>query len=167
MKGLGRTLAHAAVLCLAMLAGCEPAQQSSARLPKSTRTHIVFNTSDTLYTGGLGEAGIGGFCRRIQNYLTKDLADRGITAAPNSDGAGEYARIVITLLSIESKAAENLGLIVSFGSYKPHVKYSATLESPAGATVATWHHELDDDTVDKLSEHIAADVAKYLSRGFS
>jgi len=154
------------VLSLALLAGCETAQQYGAPLPKGTQTRIAFNTSDTLYTGGLGEAGVEGFCRRIRNYLVKNLADRGITAASDSDGSGAYAQITITLSSIESKVGENVGFFVSFASYKPHVKYSATLESPSGTTVATWRHEVDEDTVDKLSEHMAADIAKYLSRGF-
>jgi hypothetical protein len=155
-------------LLLALLAGCETAQQSAARLPKGTPTRIAFNTNDTLYTGGLGKAGVEGFCKRIQNYLVKDLADRGITAAPNSAGDRAYAQITVTLSSIEAKGGGGVGLGGVFSSFPghTHVKYSAALQSPSGATVATWRHELEEETVDKLSEHIAADIAKYLSRGF-
>ena len=165
MKDL-KILSVVLALCLVFLAGCETAQQSGPPLSKSTQTRIAFNTTDTLYTGGLGEAGLEGFCRRIRSYLVKDLADRGITAAPESDGGAGYAQITIRLSSVESKAGESMGVFMSFASYKPHVKYSATLESPSGSTVASWNHEVDEDTVDKLSEHVAADVAKYLSRGF-
>ncbi len=157
------------VLLLALFAGCESAQHSGAPLPKSSPTRIAFNTNDTLYTGGLGEAGVKGFCKRIQSYLIKDLADRGITAAPNSNEGGAHAQITVTLSSIETRAGVDVGFVgalVPFASRKPHVKYSATLQSPGGATVATWHHELDEETVDKMGEHIASDIAKYLSRGF-
>jgi len=154
------------ILSLAVLAGCETTQQSGAALPKSTPTRIVFNTSDTLYTGGLGEAGVDGFCRRVRSYLTKDLADQGITVASESESGGACAQITVTLSSIESKAGENLGFFLNYASNKPHAKYSATLQSPTSTTVATWRHEVSDDTVDRLSEHIAADIAKYLGAGF-
>jgi hypothetical protein len=156
------------VLLLALLVGCETAQQSAARLPKGTPARIAFNTNDTLYTGGLGKAGVEGFCKRIQNYLIKDLADRGITAAPNSDGSQADAQITVTFSSIEAKGGGGVGIGGVFSSFPGHTqaKYSAALQSPSGATVATWRHEVEEETVDKLSEHIAADIAKYLSRGF-
>ena len=79
------------VLFLALLAGCETVQQSGPPLAKTTPARIAFNTKDTLYTGALGEAGIEGFCKRIKNYLVKDLADRGITVASDSDREGACA----------------------------------------------------------------------------
>jgi hypothetical protein len=166
MKELKIHSGLAFIVVMALLTGCETAQQSGARLPKDTRTRIAFNTSDTLYTGGLGEAGVEGFCRRIRNYLVNDLADRGITAASDTDGSGASALITITLSSIESKVSENMGFFLSYASYKPHANYSATLQSPSGTTVVTWRHDVSEDTVDKLGEHMASDIAKYLSRGF-
>jgi hypothetical protein len=157
------------LLLLGLLVGCETAQHSAARLPKATPTRITFNTNDTLYTGGLGRAGVEGFCKRIQSYLVKDLADRGITVAANSDPGRACAQITVTLSSIETKEGVEVGFVgflAPYASSKPHVKYSAALQSPSGVTVTTWEHEQDEQTVDRLSEHIAGDIAKYLSRGF-
>lgn len=46
------------------------------------------------------------------------------------------------------------------------VRYSAPLESPEGATLATWKHEVEEESVDKLTAHIASDIVKYLKKGF-
>ncbi len=59
-----------------------------------------------------------------------------------------------------------VGFLAAYAATKPYVKYSAALQSPNGVTVTTWQHEQDEQTVDKLSEHVAGDIAKYLSRGF-
>jgi hypothetical protein len=157
-------------LFLAFLVSCETAQQAAARLPKTTPVLIVFDTTDTLYVGGLGEAGLDGFCKRIRSYLVKDLAKRGITAAPSSAESTGDARITISLSTVEIKTGLAVGLtgvgLVPYASGKPHVKYSAMLQSPSGNTVTTWHHELDEHSIDRVCEHIAGDVAGYLSQGF-
>jgi hypothetical protein len=46
------------------------------------------------------------------------------------------------------------------------VRYSAQLDSPEGATLATWKHEVEEESVDKLTAHMASDIVKYLKKGF-
>ena len=114
-------------------------------IPKQTPTRIVFNTSDLIYTGGLG----------------------GVTS--NLDPSTAAAKITVTLSTIETKSGGGLNFLTGVGYtvQKLRAKYSATLESPSGATLATWNHEVDEEGVDKLTEHMAADIVKYLKKGFS
>ena len=168
-------------MLLALLTGCETTQQPTNAtttqtttpkqptnsIPKQTPTGIVFNTSDLLYTGGLGEAGVEGFCRRIGAQVAEKFAEIGIKGVSNTLPQPDQAKITVTLSTIEAKSG--VGLDILFGSYgaqKIGVRYSAQLDSPTGTTLATWKYELDDGSIDKLTDHIASDIVKYLKHGF-
>jgi len=154
------------LLLLMVMAGCETTKNPTEAIPKQNKTRIVFNTSDILYAGGLGDAGVDGFCKRIQTYLTQDLAEHGITAVTSSDASASETTITVTIATIEPTSGAGFNGLVFFNSQKIRAKYSAVLASPAGATLATWKHEVDEDSPDKLSSHMAADITKYLKKGF-
>ena len=145
------------------MAGCETTQNIAEKIPKQTKTRILFDTSDLLYSVGIGDAGVQGFCKRIQSYLTNGLADIGVTAVAGPDTGTSEATIKITLSALEQVGATDF---IFFGTQRIRVKYSAILSSPAGVTVATWKHEDDEDSLDKLSGHMASDIVKYLKKGF-
>ena len=155
------------ILFVIILTGCETVQKATDTIPRQTKTRIVFDTTDLLYTGGLGEAGVEGFCKRIQTYLIKDFAELGITATSDSDPSAPGAKITVTLSAIETTGGAGVDLFLgNFSTQKTRAKYSATLQSPSGTIVATWRHEVDDAGVDRLTSHIAADITKYLKKGF-
>jgi hypothetical protein len=169
------------LLLLALLTACETAQQpaiSTANqaatpkqptnsIPKQTPTGIVFNTSDVLYTGGLGEAGVDGFCKRIGTQVVQKFGELGINAVSNAAPNPEQAKITITLSTIESKTGVGFDFMFGArGAQKLRARYAAQLDSPGGATLATWKHEVEEESVDKLTDHIASDIVKYLKKGF-
>ena len=173
------------LLFLALLTGCEtthqpsspnpnqtPTQQaptpkqSANSIPKQTPTGIVFNTSDALYTGGLGEAGVDGFCRRIGAQVVQKFADLGINAVSNTVPNPGQAKITITLSTFESKTGVGFDFMWGArGAQKLRARYSAQLDSPTGATLATWKHEVEEESVDRLTDHIASDIVKYPQEG--
>jgi hypothetical protein len=155
------------VLLLALLSGCETTQQSKDTIPKQTPTGIAFNTSDLLYTGGLGEAGVDGFCRRMGSQVAEQFAQIGINAVTNAPPTMSQAKITVVLSTIETKGGAGLDIFLgTFGTQKIRVRYSAQLDSPSGTTLATWKHEDEDESIDRLASHIASDIVKYLKKGF-
>ncbi|MGH7866438.1 MAG: hypothetical protein ACREP9_02135 [Candidatus Dormibacteraceae bacterium] len=161
------------ILPLFLSAGCDTTNTTTTdhgrATPRLTQARIVFNTTDLLYTGGLGEAGVEGFCRRLQSNVAQGFAKHGITVSSNLDPSTPAAKLIVTLSTIETKSGGGLNLLtgVGFNVQKLRAKYSATLESPDGAFLASWQHEVDEEGVDKLTEHMAADIVKYLKSGFS
>jgi len=140
---------------------------ASKTIPPSTKTVMVIKTNDVLYTSGLGEAGIAGFCKRLQNHVAENFQKRGVTVSPNSEPGTSEAKIIVTLSSVEAKSGA--GWQPFLGPYtvgKLSARYTAILESPDGRTLAAWKHEDDELTADKLSSHMASDIFKYLKKGF-
>jgi hypothetical protein len=154
-----------AILLVTLFTGCETVQTAHDRIPKQTPTQIVFNTTDLLYTEGLGEAGVDGFCKRIETYVARDLKNIGIDAIPQPQAGA--ATIRVTLSTIESKGGIAFNpLFGAYGTPKVRAIYSATLESPDGKILAAWKHDVDEDSPDKLASHMASDIVKYLKVGF-
>ena len=146
-------------LCLVFvvaLIGCETGgpQHGQRRLSKNVKTYTVFETHDLLYTQGLGEAGIPGFTRRIQYYLAKDLAKRGITCSSEGAQAGD-AKLTVRLDTIESATVTDIGFWAPIIRQQPKVKYEATLASSDGTTLFTLEDQQDDPSLDTLSKKIA------------
>jgi hypothetical protein len=173
--------ASSLLLLLALLTGCDTTQQSTTTtanptptpkqpansIPKQTPTGIVFNTSDLLYTGGLGEAGVQGFCKRIGTQVTQKFGELGINAVSNEPPTPDQAKITVTLSTLESKTGVGYEFFGGFhGAQKMRARYSAQLDSPTGVTLATWKHEVEEESVDKLTDHMASDIVKYLKKGF-
>ena len=166
------------LLLFAVITGCETTQQpttptpaqTTARansIPKQTPTGIAFNTSDLLYTGGLGEAGVEGFCRRIGTQVSQKFRELGINAVSNTPPTPDQAKITVTLSTLEAKTGVGFDFVFgAHGAQKLRARYSAQLDSPAGATLATWHHEVEEESVDRLTDHMASDIVKYLKKGF-
>ncbi len=170
------------LLVVALLAGCETTQQSTNAtttkaapagkqspnsISKQAPTGIVFNTSDVLYTGGLGPSGVDGFCKRIGDQVAQKFSAIGITGVTNAPPTADQARLTVQISTIESKSGVGFNPWWGVGqSQKVRVRYSAQLDSPTGGTLATWKHEVEEDSVDRLTDHIASDIVKYLKKGF-
>src|SRR5690242_13558188 len=82
----------------------KPTPQPTTSIPKQSPTGIVFDPSDVLYTGGLGEAGVGGFCKRIGNQVVEKFGEIGINAVTNAPPSPDQAKITVTVSTIESKS---------------------------------------------------------------
>jgi hypothetical protein len=158
------------LLLLAVVTGCETTQTSTGNaktIPKQTPTRVVFEKANLLYTAGLGDAGVEGFCKRLETYIARDFGERGVTVVTTPASGAEEAKIVVTLATIETGAGMGYNWFAGpVGTVRLRAKYSARLDSPSGATVATWKHEVDEDSPDKLATHMSSDIVKYLKGGF-
>ncbi len=84
---------------------------ASKTIPPSTRTVMVFKTNDVFYTTGLGEAGVRGFCKQIQNYVTENFQKRGVTINPSSVPGTPEAKIIVTISAIGAKKRNRLATL--------------------------------------------------------
>ncbi len=155
------------ILLLVVLVSAR-ANAATQSIPPQTPTRVVCNTNDLLYPGGLGEAGVSGFCKRLETYVIENFAKRDVTvtAGPETSGAAE-AKINIKILAIEPRTGAKIEpFLGAFAASKLRANYTANLESPAGQILATWKHEVDEDSADKLARHMANDIFKYLKKGY-
>ncbi len=159
---------HLLTTLLLIMVVSASANAATEKIPLQTPTQIVCSTNDLLYTGGLGEAGVPGFCKRLQTYVIENFAKRGVTVTAASDSAGAAeAKINVRLLAIEpNTGAKVQPFIGAFAANKLRAKYTANLESPTGQILATWKHQVDEDGADKLAKHMADDILKYLKKGY-
>ena len=139
------------VIALLALIGC----QTTSRMPKTAKTYIAFESSNLLYTGGLGEAGVPGFTKRITEYLTSNLSRRGIVGSTVAGASEPSAKLTIDLTTIENATVSDIGFWAPIVRQQPKVKYTATFVSSEGATLFRFDAQQDDQSLDNLSKKIA------------
>ena len=154
------------IVSLAVCTGCQTGGPtgSSNRLPNTTRTSTFFETGDLLYTQGLGEAGDGGFTKRIQGYLVENLSRQGIMTVGSDSFAAGDAKLIINLTTIEAVTVSDIGFFSPIVRQQPKVKYSAGLISGEGAWLFKFDDQQDDQSLDNLSKKIAVRIAGRVAR---